>query len=313
MAVPPQNMFHRPILEMLVNAERSVHRRDVIRDLEEHFEATAEDLEEMVPTGVQTKFENRANWGISYLKLAGMLEYPERGRIQITDAGRRLLANSPEIITTTELRNKQRSRSQQEQAQGRVQGEEVVTIGDVIDGIETSDDSNPDEQMEEMHQAQIARLKDEVLEAVKSIHPAHFEQLVNQLLSHMGYGHIEQHQGRSGDGGIDGVLSQDKLGLEKVVVQAKRWDDAPIRGVEIRSFSGSLNQHESSKGVFITTSRFSSSAKETAQNARGHIIRLIDGDELAELMIAHNVGVFTAKTYDVKSLDQNYFRRRIAA
>ena len=307
MAVPPQNMFHRPILEMLVNAERSVHRRDVIRDLEARFEATAEDLEEMVPTGVQTKFENRANWGISYLKLAGMLEYPERGRIQITDAGRRLLANSPEIITTTELRNKQRSRSQQEQAQGRVQGEEVVTIGDVIDGIETSDDSNPDEQMEEMHRAQVLRLKDEILEYVKSIDPTSFERLVTRLLSEMGYGDIEQAQGRPGDRGIDGILSQDKLGLEKVYVQSKRWTGNPIAESEVHKFAGSLDRPGASKGVFITTSEFAPSAQQYVEVLASKTIRLIDGEELASLMIDHNVGVVVAKTYQVKKMDKNFF------
>ncbi len=151
------------------------------------------------------------------------------------------------------------------------------------------------------------RLADELLENIMKLTPGRFEQLVVNLLEKMGYGE-GQTVGRSGDGGIDGIIDQDPLGLEKVYIQAKRWS-SQVGDPEIRNFSGSLDAKGAAKGVFITTSTFSSTAKETTRNisAGNKLIRLIDGQELAALMVQHGVGVVTVSTYEVKKMDENYF------
>ncbi len=163
------------------------------------------------------------------------------------------------------------------------------------------------EQLEEVYRELQDGLADELLVGVKSISPAGFERLVVGLLEKMGYGEGRA-VGRSGDGGIDGIINQDPLGLEKVYIQAKRWQNQ-VGEPEIRNFSGSLEARGASKGVFITTSAFSSTARQTAQfiSAGNKFIRLIDGDELAGLMIRHGVGVVTETTYEVKKIDENYF------
>ena len=164
-----------------------------------------------------------------------------------------------------------------------------------------------DEQMAESFLKLNARLSEELLESVKSISPNIFESLVVRLLERMGYGEGSV-VGQSGDGGIDGVINQDPLGLEKVYIQAKRWQNQ-VGEPEIRNFSGSLEAKGANKGVFITTSTFSSTARQTAQfiSAGSKFIRLIGGEELARLMVEHGVGVMTETTYEVKKIDENYF------
>ena len=171
------------------------------------------------------------------------------------------------------------------------------------------EDSSPEEQLDLLARQLTEQLVDEILTNLKSMHPTDFERLVNRLLNRIGYGEIDREQGHSGDEGIDGILSQDLLGLEKVYVQAKRYSSNQVGEPEIRNFSGSLDPHGATKGVFITTSTFSSTARQTAENISrgGKFIRLIDGGELAELMITHGVGVVTEITYEVKKLDANYF------
>ena len=166
---------------------------------------------------------------------------------------------------------------------------------------------NSYEQLEEVHRELRDGLADELLIILKGMSPARFETLVVNLLERMGYGEGES-VGRSGDGGIDGIINQDPLGLEKVYIQAKRWQ-SQVGEPEIRNFSGSLEAKGASKGVFITTSTFSSTARQTAQfiSAGNKFIRLIDGGELAGLMIRHGVGVVTEMTYEVKKIDENYF------
>ena len=161
--------------------------------------------------------------------------------------------------------------------------------------------------MELAFKESMAKLADDLLSQIRNESPIRFEFLVLDLLSRMGYGQ-PAHTGRSGDGGIDGIINQDALGLEKVYVQAKRWANQ-VGEPEIRNFSGSLDPHGATKGVFITTSTFSSVARQTARtiSAGNKFIRLVDGNELAHLMIRHGVGVVTTYTYEIKKLDENYF------
>ena len=296
MAVPEANKFYRAVLETASEAGRSLSVREIIERLPTKLHLDEPDLAELVPSKRQTRVENRTYWAISKLKKAGLLEVPERGKPQITSTGSDFLI----------------------QHSGEIQNSQLIRLMDAAQSVDlapsaevsslNSDDLTPDEQLAVSYQAHIQMLVDETLDSVKSISPAGFERLVVELLKKMGYGDGRV-VGRSGDQGIDGILNQDTLGLEKVYVQAKRFDNAQVGEPEIRNFSGSLDPYGATKGVFITTSRFSSTAQQTAENISrgGKFIRLIDGEELAKLMISHSVGVVTEITYEVKKLDANYF------
>ena len=296
MAVPEANKFYRAVLEIAAEAGRSLSVKEIIEMLPAKLRLLEEDLKELVPSKTQTRVENRTYWSISKLKKAGLLEVPERGQPKITCKGEEFLAHH----------------------QGEIQNSELVRLAEsdqsnddysplaILDGI--TDDLTPDEQLANSYQAHLQMLAEETLENVKGISPSGFERLVVELLARMGYGDGKV-VGRSGDQGIDGILNQDTLGLEKVYVQAKRFDSAQVGEPEIRNFSGSLDPYGATKGIFITTSTFSSTARHTAENISrgGKFIRLIDGRELAGLMISHTVGVVTETTYEVKKLDANYF------
>ena len=294
MVVPASNKFYLAVLEISDKAEKSLSGNEIIERIANQLSLSESDLREMVPSGLQTRVENRTTWAISKLKNAGLLEYPTRGQSQITRKGREFLANHRGEIQNTEL-----NRMRVPPAEGHPTIEMVAEDADAL---------TPDEQMARNHEQHEDMLSDEILDSIKSISPASFERIVVALLSRMGYG-SGQAIGRSGDQGIDGILNQDTLGLEKVYIQAKRYAAAQVGEPEIRNFSGSLDPYGATKGVFITTSTFSQSARQTAQNISrsGKFIRLIDGQELAALMIRHGVGVVTEITYEVKKLDANYF------
>ena len=295
MPVPKPIEFNRLVLEVSAQAKTSLSRKEVRGLVADRLSLTDAELQEMVPTGTQTLVENRTNWSISHLKNAGLLEYLGQGKSQITQQGRLFLASHKGEIRWRDLK----------QVKSESEGSSDKT-NDVVPDLE---DITPDEQMAQGYQQQQEQLADEILDSIKGISPAAFERLVNRLLSAMGYGEIEREQGYSGDQGIDGILNQDTLGLEKVYVQAKRYADAQVSEHEILNFSGSLDLYGATKGVFITTSTFSQSARRAAQNIalRGKFIRLIGGQELAQLMIRYGVGVVTEITYEVKKLDANYF------
>ena len=315
MVVASQKQLHRPILEIVDGAEEEVVSLQSIREsLVERFSLTEDDLLEKVPSGQQTRFENRAYWAVSYLKRAGLLEAPSRARFQITLQGRETLVTSEGDIETGQLSDLIKARQQPTSSEGEV----AVTTSDAV-GVSVADDSTdadttsitPDELMGELYRELNNKLADELLESVKGVPPDRFELLVVRLLEKMEYGQ-DQRVGRSGDQGIDGIINQDPLGLEKVYIQAKRWQ-SQVGEPEIRNFSGSLEVKGANKGVFITTSTFSSTAQGAADliSAGSKFIRLIDGGELARLMIAHNVGVVTEITYDVRKLDENYFAEEL--
>ena len=300
MAVPPQQRLHRPILEFAKGAGDEVLALQEIRDrLAHQFLLSKSDLAERVSSG-QNRFTNRVYWAVSYLKRAGMLESPSRACFRITRHGLRTLETHPgdiEVKLLQQLIDSRRHKS-------TVAQESVA---------EPTDDATvtPDEQFAVLHSELNDKLADELLDSVRKVSPSRFEQMMVRLLEEMGYGE-GRNVGGSGDGGIDGVMSQDVLGLEKVYVQAKRWGNR-VGEPEIRNFSGSLQAKGASKGVFVTTSTFGPKAKETAERiSAGHqFIRLIDGEELARLMISHDVGVLTETTYLVKKLDENYFTEEL--
>ena len=293
MAVPTLDELHRPV-EIANSSSNRLTRKEFVERLTDVFSLTDDDLQEMLPSGGQTRIENRTNWAITDLKKAGQTDNPMRNQWGITLHGRDFLADQHGVIKFADL---QKLWPESRQAPN-------VSAPNSSGSV----DITPDEQMAISHRQHLDSLSDEILDSVKGVTPAGFERLVVELLSRMGYGD-GQVVGRSGDQGIDGSLNQDTLGLEKVYVQAKRHTSNQVGEPEIRNFSGSLVAQGANKGMFITTASFSPTARQTAEaiSMGTQFIRLIDGPELAALMAENDVGVVTQITFAFKKLDANYF------
>jgi restriction system protein len=261
----------------------------------------------LLPSGKQTVFSNRVHWAKSYLNQAQLVELPRRGCFQITARGQKVLESQPEYIDNKLLMQFAEFRQFRERSSGaEEQGAEVVTPA-------TEDQKQtPDETMRMAHRQIEAALGQDVLDRVRNAPPEFFERLIVNLLLSMGYGGSRADKagrtlGRSGDDGVDGVIDQDALGLDRVHIQAKRYAAGnSIGSAAIRDFFGSLDRHKATKGLFVTTSTFSSSARETAEFLSKRIV-LIDGDQLAALMVQQNVGCRVEDTLHIKRIDEEFF------
>jgi restriction system protein len=267
-----------------------------------HFDLSAEDRAILLPSGQQGVFRNRVGWARTYLKKAGLLEAPKRATFRITDRGRAVLASKPDQIDAKFLR-------QFPEFQDFVK---PSASNAATSGAHTADETpstTPEETMEAAYQGLRDELGDELLARILSCSPAFFEQLVVELLVKMGYGGSRkdagQRIGASGDGGIDGIIKEDRLGLDTIYLQAKRWQGSVGRP-EIQKFVGALQGQRARKGVFITTSSYSAEAVQYAVNIDTKVV-LIDGKTLAGLMIDFNVGVAQAAQYVLKRIDSDYF------
>ena len=300
MAIPTPKQLSRPILEIVKEKEKVIDKKSILESLIERFPSlTNDELQERHQSG-SPKFDTNVRGVLSDLKRVGLLLSPSRAHYQITERGKTLLASHRGDIPIERARpKKEKTVAKDNMAPPNTAANDEVGIA--------SEDSTPDEQIAVLYQELSDRLAEELLERVKRVSPADFERLVVRLLEKMGYGRGET-VGRSGDGGIDGIINQDALGLEKMYIQAKRWQ-SQVGEPEIRNFSGSLEAKGANKGVFITSSSFGPKAREMARfiSAGNKFIRLIDGKELARLMINHGVGVVSEIIYDVKKLDENYF------
>lgn len=287
MAVPTQKAFYRPVLDVVRDAASVVSAWELVRRVADRLSLTPEDIEQRTPSGAQT-VRNRALWAVSYLRSLGLIANVSRGQLYITDTGKELLRDHSGEIDAATLRQLTPNEAQ------------VVTQ-------ELEVDTPPDELMAEAHSTLRRTLALELLDNLQRVSWERFEHLCVQLLERMGYSR-GVHLGQTGDGGIDGGINQDALGLERVYIQAKRWTNH-VGEPEIRNFSGSLNARGAKKGVFITNSQFNAPAKQTASfiSSGGQTIILVEGIELAYLMIDHGVGVITQQIYEVKKLDENYF------
>lgn len=303
MSVPDFQTFLRPLLESVSDGGEH-HLRDLAPNLAEKFKLSPADIEELLPSGRQTRFLNRVHWAATFLNAARLVERKGRSVIAITERGRGELSNAPVRITVKYLNKYPEFRvfrgyenSPKDQTSGVQDDPEATT---------------PIEQMEIAYQGIRKSLAAEVLEKVKSASPAFFERLVVDLLLKMGYGGSRSDAGKAigrvGDDGIDGIIKEDRLGLDLVAIQAKRWTNgASVGRPDVQAFSGSLDGQGSKKGVFITTSRFSQEAREYVKRLGDKKIILIDGDELSELMIDFGVGTVNHETYEIKKLDLDYF------
>jgi restriction system protein len=299
MPIPDFQTLMLPLLQLA--SDRQEHQlRTAIETLADEFSLTNEERNEVLPSGSQAVFANRVGWARTYLKQAGLIDASRRGSFRITQRGIDLLGDRPVRVDVKllerfseflEFRNRRRER-------------ESASILTFTEAGETPEDS-----LAAAYKALHTDLEAELLQQVKESSPAFFERLVVDLLVKMGYGGTRQDAGRaigrSGDGGIDGIINEDRLGLDVIYIQAKRWDTRVGRP-EIQRFAGALQGQRARKGVFITTSSFSQDAEEYASRIDSRII-LIDGARLARLMLDHNVGVSTVGVYEVKKINSDYF------
>ena len=272
--------------------------REAIEFLGTHFKLSDDERKELLPSGKQTIFDNRVGWASTYLKKAGLLNSKKRGYFCITQRGLDVLVESPKTIDVSYL---SKFNEFNKFFNGSISsGRKVVDL--TISGF------TPEEVIENSYQKLHEELVSEILKTIKEYSPHFFEQLVIDVLTKMGYGGSRKDAGeaigKSGDGGIDGIIKEDRLGLDAIYIQAKRWENTVGRP-EIQKFAGALIGKQAKKGVFISTSNFSKEAEDYARQT-GNIV-LIDGTDLAEYMIEYNVGVSTFKTYDIKKLDLDYF------
>jgi len=285
-----------PLLELAADGE--VHSMDEAYEvLAERFRLTEEERAELLPSGRQSRYENRVGWARTYLTKAGLLESPGRGQFKITPRGLDVLRSGVTDIDKNYLYQFPEFVEFRRRDRGNAESEVIEDAG-----------KTPDEQLELLYLELEKQLAHELLERIKQCSPAFFERLVVQLLVAMGYGgsvsDAGKAVGRSGDDGIDGIIKQDRLGLSNIYIQAKRWNNT-VPGEVVRAFAGSLALKKASRGVIITTSDFSEGAIKAAEQL-GNIV-LIDGETLAQYMIEYNVGVTVAARYEIKRIDRDFF------
>lgn len=299
MAVPNFQEFFLPLLQFAADGE--VHSVGDAREaLAASMDISEEDRGELLPSGVQSKFDNRIAWAKSYFVQAKVLESPSRGKLQITQRGKELLGQNhkaldipileqyPEFV---EFRYHRKSKNSAAKAEVKIE------------------DETPEETLQKSYLSIRGDLASELLQRIQNNNPEFFESLVVDLMIAMGYGGSRSDAGRaigkSGDEGIDGIINEDKLGLDVIYLQAKRWEGSVGRP-EIQKFVGALHGKRAKKGVFITTSSFSQEAKAYVSNIDPKVV-LIDGHDLAELMIDNDLGVSTFANFKIKRVDLDYF------
>ncbi|MDF7807782.1 restriction endonuclease [Pontiellaceae bacterium B12219] len=303
MSIPDYQTLMLPVLKLA--ADETEHKfSQAVEELADEFSLSPEEKNELLPSGSQAVFNNRVGWARSYLKQAGLLASPKRGYFSITDIGRKLLQTNPSRIDNStleqfpafiEFKNRRRDKSEE---------------NGISEPTNEQDDSQtPEDSLAAAYSKLRSSLESEVISSIKESSPSFFERLVVDLLVKMGYGGNRKDAGKalgkSGDGGIDGIINEDRLGLDVIYIQAKRWEGIVGRP-EIQKFAGALQGQRARKGVFITTSNFTKEAKEYVSMIDLKII-LIDGELLSSLMVDHNVGVSTVGQYEVKKLDSDYF------
>lgn len=301
MAIPDFQSIMLPLLELAGDGEvHSIH--EAVEVLADHFSLSEEERTKLLPSGQQPRFYNRVGWARTYLKKAGLLEDPRRGHFRITTRGKEVLDRRPSKIDRrflrqfpeyVEFRNAKGTAGEREEEEGDV--EELT----------------PEEVLEEAYQQIREGLAETLLSYVLNSGAGFFEKLVVELLVEMGYGGSRREAaravGQSGDEGIDGIIDEDRLGLDVIYVQAKKWNtNRAVGRPEIQKFVGALQGKRARKGIFITTSRFTSAAREYAGRIDTKVV-LIDGERLTDLMIDHDVGVSMLTTYEVKRVDSDYF------
>jgi len=304
MAIPTYDQLIFPLLKTLGQYPEGLRVREVREKIAAELSLSAEDRAVLLPSGVQPVFNNRVGWAHDRLKREGLSRSSSRGFWQITPAGQEYLSQHPDGIDAKEIRRI--ALVPHVPAATKVVDDQIGTSTDESDDQVTR--AAPDERIDEAIQDLHSSVSSELLTNIMASPPEFFERLVLDLLVKMGYGTDElmaEQIGGSGDGGLDGVIALDRLGLEKVFIQAKRWQDSVGRPL-IQAFFGALAGRRASKGVFITTSKFTSDARVYASQVSGSLV-LVDGDMLTKLMIEHEVGVSVQRTVKIVRVDSDYF------
>ena len=302
MAIPDYQTVMLPLLSFISDGKEH-HIREAVEALSERFGLSEKERMELLPSGRQPTFNNRVSWAGTYMKEVGLIEKPRRGYLRITDRGTSLLSQNPETINSKLLERypafvafREKSRKSGEPRPQPV-SEEV-------------DERTPVEAIDDAYRTIRNSLVTELLQQIKGCSPGFFENLVVEVLVKMGYGGTREDAGevigKSGDEGIDGVINEDRLGLDVIYIQAKRWEGTVGRP-EIQRFVGALQGKKARKGIFITTSDFSNQASDYASAIESNVV-LVDGEMLAGLMIDHDVGTTVQSSYQIKRVDSDYFQ-----
>lgn len=293
--IPKFHETFNPILEVLSDG-KTIHTRELqLTVIKRYFSyLTDEQLSEKTKSG-ENLINNRIAWGKSYLKKGGYISYPERGNVKITEKG---LSQKSELTLKNVVDDSGIINFYTEENIKNVS--EKVALKEIVN-------SSPQDLIDQGFSQIENEVKNELLEKLKTIDPYYFEKVILILLKKMGYGEFIE-TSKSGDGGIDGIINEDKLGLDKIYIQAKRFSENKVREKDIRNFIGAMSG-DTNKGVFVTTSLFDSGAIEKAKNAH-HKIILLDGNKLVDLMHEFNVGIQIKSTYEIKQLDEDFFEEQ---
>ncbi|WP_114373663.1 restriction endonuclease [Elioraea thermophila] len=312
MPIPDYETLMLPVLRSVAAGPK--HIRDISREMADLFRLTPEERAQEIPSGKGVRvIHSRTGWAKTYMKQAGLVRQPRRGVVEITDRGRALLAENPERIDTNLLKRFPEFRSFLERSRASAGAEAPSNAHVGAPGAAESPavTATAEERLDLAAAELDTALRDEILTRLRSSPPRFFERVVLDVLKALGYGAgsggASQVVGGAGDGGIDGIIEEDRLGLDRIYVQAKRYGDAAVGAPIIQNFIGALQMRGANKGVLITTSTFTRQAEEAARTIPSLRIVLIDGDRLADLMIRHNVGVRTKRTIEIKDVDLDYF------
>jgi len=307
MAIPDYQTLMLPLLKFSGD-QREHSLREAIDTLADQFHLTAEERRELLPSGNQAIFNNRVGWARTYMKKAGLLKSTRRGYMCITDRGLDVLKQNPQKIDVQFLFQFKEFREFKTFRREVIRLAKLKPSKEYIEYAEEKEET-PEEVLESAYQNLRTNLANDLLQQIKASPPSLFENIVIDLLVKMGYGGSRKDAGeaigKTADEGIDGIIKEDPLGLDIIYIQAKKWENTVSRP-EIQKFAGALQGKHARKGIFITTSNFSREAQDFASNIETKII-LIDGDQLTQLMIDHNIGVSPSVTYETKKIDLDYF------
>ena len=310
--IPNYQQFMRPFLEIAYQAkqqgENEVKLRDVIKALADHFQLSEEERSETLPSGRQLVIDNRIGWARTYLTKAGLLEATRRAHFVITERGIQA------VKSNTPINNAYLKQFDEFIAFKTKSNDDANESGEVLPTQEIADDDDditPDEALRAAYKKINEALTEDILQRTRKVTPEFFERLLIDLLLAMGYGGTGEGAahalGKTGDNGVDGVIDQDPLGVDQIYIQAKRYAEGNnVSAGDIRDFFGALNLKRAQKGIFITTSAFTQSAIETAQNLGNRIV-LINGKELAKLMLRYNIGSRDEQVLHLKKIDEEFF------
>lgn len=304
MAIPDYEKLMYPVLKLL--GENKELSGSQIEDLvAKYVNLSNEDLQLRYPNNSKRIFKDRVDWARTYLKKAGLIDSPQRGTSRITTLGTKILKDKPKEINNKFLKQFKSFRDFKNLSNSKISNSEIIQQEDSI-----KENQTPIDMIYTGRDVLNTKLENDLLDKLIEKDASLFEVIVAKLLVSMGYGSsyddIIQLKGKSGDEGIDGIIKQDVLGLDKVYIQAKKWTKSTVSGPEVQKFAGALRQKHATKGVFITTSTFTEAAKKCAKEVSDTII-LIDGQNLTKLMIEYNVGIQIEDTVQIKKLDEDFF------